>query len=118
MTMSAERGSIAEVGSPVLLRSDGDDRQRPWRWTSVTIATCAALLLLGNAHAIGEWFDELTPGPLSEPLRAPVGRWTAATRSAGLDAPRATLHRGWERLRALRFGSEQPGERGAAAGGG
>lgn len=117
MTTSAERRAIGDVGSPVLLTPDAADQDRPWRWTTLTIALCAALLLLVNAHAIGEWFDALTPGPLTEPLRRPVERWTSATAAAGLDAPRAALHRRWERLRDLRFGTEQPGQRGAAAGG-
>ena len=59
----------------------------------------------------GRWFDELTPGPATEPLRVPVERWSAAT--ARLDAPRASMRAVWERLKAARFGAEQPGQQGA-----
>jgi hypothetical protein len=114
VTTSAEEGAIAEVGSPVLLPPDPADTHAPWRWTTGVIAAATLLLGVLNAHAIGEWFDELTPGPVSEPLRAPVGYWTGATAARGLDAPRAALRRGWEGVRAARFGKEQPGEQGAA----
>lgn len=97
----------------MLVTPDPIDGRRPWRWTTGVIATATAVLLLFNAHSAGEWFDELTPGPATEPLRAPVTRLTGTT--ARLDGPRARLHAAWERVRGLRFGSEQPGERGAAA---
>lgn len=116
MTKSADQGSIADVGSPVLVTPDAVDAARPWRWTTGVIATATALLLLFNAHAAGEWFDELTPGPTTEPLRAPITGWTAGTARVGLDAPRARLHAAWGRVKELRFGSEQPGERGSAVG--
>ena len=115
MTISADGGSIADVGSPVLITPDPVDAARPWRWTSTVIAVATALLFVLNAHAIGDWFDELTPGTTTEPLRAPIGDWTERTERAGLDTPRARLHAVWERVRAARFGNEQPGERGAAA---
>lgn len=116
MTKSADQGSIADVGSPVLIAPDPVDAVRPWRWTTGVIATATALLLVLNGHSAGDWFDELTPGAITEPLRAPIGGWTGTTARAGLDAPRARLHALWGRARALRFGSEQPGERGAAEG--
>lgn len=114
MTKGADQGSIAEIGSPVLVTPDPVDARGPWRWMTGVIATATAVLLFFNAHAIGDWFDELTPGPSTEPLRAPITSWTG--RTARLDAPRAGLHATWERVRAARFGGEEPGERGAAAG--
>ena len=117
MTRSADQGSIAEVGSPVLITPAAIDAERPWRWTTTAILVAAALLLAFNAHSVGEWLDELTPGPTTEPLRAPITGWTGATQRRGLDGPRAALHAGWERVRAARFGDEQPGARGAAAAG-
>ena len=115
MTTSADGGSIADVGSPVLIAPDPVDAARPWRWTSTVIAVATAVLFVFNAHAIGDWFDELTPSAKTEPLRAPIAGWTERTARAGLDTPRGRLHGAWERVRAARFGNEQPGERGAAA---
>ncbi len=116
MTKSAEQGSIAEVGSPVLIAPAPVDAVQPWRWMTGVIATATAVLLLGNAPTGDEWLGELAPNRLTQTLRGPVGAWAATTRKAALDRPHATLHDGWKRVRGLRFGSEQPGEKGAAAG--
>ncbi len=114
MTIGADRGEIAEVGAPTLLPRDPVDTRRAGRWTGVTIAIAAACLALFNAQGLGGWVDEMTPGPLNAPLRAPVAAWVARTQA--LDNPRATLRRWWQRARAARFGTEQPGQQGAAAG--
>ena len=116
MTRSADQGSIADVGSPVLITPNAVDAVRPWRWTTGVIATATAVLLVLNAHSAGDWFEELTPGPMTEPLRGPVLGWAGRTEAAGLDAPRARLHALWGRVRKARFGGEEPGERGAAQG--
>lgn len=113
MTRSADQGSIADIGSPVLVTPDPVDDRAPLRWTTGVIAGATVLLAVLNAHAVGAWFDELTPGPASEPLRAPVGYWTGTTQAHGLDAPRALLRSGWEKVRGARFGREQPGQPGA-----
>ena len=114
MTVSRDQGVLADIGSPVLLPPDPLDAVRPWRWTTATIAMAAAVLLAFNAHAAQAWFDDLTPSAASERLRAPIAALTRAT--AALDGPRARLARLWDRTRAARFGQEQPGEQGAAAG--
>lgn len=114
MTTGAEQGEIAEVGSPVLVPADPIDTVRPWRWMTGVIATAALLLSVFNAHAIGSWFDELPPSPLTEPLRAPIASWVALTGKLGFDAPRAAVRRRWEAAQAARFGDEQPGEDGSA----
>ena len=57
----------------------------------------------------------LTPGPATEWLSRPITGWARTAEAAGLDVPRATLAARWKRVRALRFGDEQPGEQGAAA---
>lgn len=115
MTTSADQGALAEVGSPVLIARDAVDARAPWRWQTAAIATATALLLMFNAHAVLGWVDELTPGPATEWLRRPITGWADATAAAGLDAPRAGMHARWAKVRALRFGDEQPGEQGAAA---
>lgn len=115
MTLSAEHGSMAEVGSPVDLPPDPIDRRQALGWASGVVATASLLLLVLNAHAIGAWFDELTPTPLTARLQGPVAWLTGTTARAGLDGPRAALHGRWEKVRAARFGAEQPGE---SAGGG
>lgn len=114
MTTGADQGSIAEVGAPTVLPPDPVDARRPGWWTSVTIAVAALSLALCNAQAIGGWVDEMTPGPLNTPLRAPVAAWVA--RVQRLDTPRARVRGWWQRARAARFGTEQPSEQGASAG--
>ena len=114
MTTSADQGSLADVGSPVLLQTDPVDTVRPWRWMTVTIATATAVLLFANAHAMSEWFDERTPNALTDAFRPTVTGWTERTAGAGLDRPRARLHGMWRKVRAARFGKEEPGQRGAA----
>lgn len=116
MTRSAEQGSIAEVGSPVLVAPAPADAARPWRWMTGVIVTATAVLLLGNAPTGDDWLGELAPNRVTQSLRGPVAAWTGTTRAARLDRPHAALHAGWKRVRGLRFGSEQPGEKGAAAG--
>lgn len=103
------------LDTPVTVAPAPVDSVRPWRWTTGTIAAAALFLAVFNAHAIGGWFDELTPGPLTAPLGRPVAGWTAAT--AGLDRPRRWLRAQWLAAQARRFGHEQPGQQGAAAGG-
>ncbi len=114
MTTGADQGSIAEVGAPTLLTPDPVDTRRAGRWTGVTITVAALSLALCNAQAIGGWVDEITPGPLNMPLRAPVAAWVV--RVERLDTPRARVRVWWQRARAARFGAEQPGEQGATAG--
>ena len=113
MTTGAEHGEIAEVGTPVAVDPDPVDTVRPWRWTTVAIATAALFLALTNAHAIQGWFDERPPGSITEPLRGPIRAWSTLTAGLGLDAPRAALRKQWQAAEAVRFGREQPGEAGA-----
>ena len=114
MTTGRERGEIAEVGAPTLLPPAPIDARAPGWWTSVTVIVAAACLALFNAQAVGGWLDEMAPGPLDAPLRSPVAAWVARTHP--LDAPRAGVRGWWQRARAARFGKEQPGQQGAAAG--
>jgi len=113
MTTGAEHGEIAEVGTPVAVDPDPVDTVRPWRWTSVAIATAALFLALTNAHAIQGWFDERPPGSITEPLRGPIRAWSTLTAGLGLDAPRAALRKRWQAAETVRFDSERPGEAGA-----
>ena len=111
MTTSAEHGSMAEVGSPVDIPPDAIDRENARDWTSIAIAVAALFLLVFNAHAIGGWFDELTPSPVTEKIGPPVDAIVAATQP--LDGPRAGLAATWDEAKAARFGNEQSGEEGA-----
>lgn len=112
MTVGAEQGEIAAVGSPVLVPHAAIDERHPRRWTSATIVVAAALLALFNAPAIGAWFDDLPPRGATEPLRAPIARWATMTAGRSLDAPRAWLRARWKAAQAARFDNERPGERG------
>lgn len=110
MTIGAEQGEIAEVGSPVHVVPDPVDTTSPWRWTSVSLATTAAFLALFNGNAVRGWFDELSPNAATELLRTPIASWSHAT--APLDTPRRVMRHGWQAAQAARFGSERPGEQG------
>ena len=116
MTTSADQGAIAEVGSPVLIAPDPVDVVQAWRWQTGAIALATAVLVVFNAHSLGDWATELAPNRLTQLLRGPASGWAARAQASGLDAPRARLHATWGSVRAARFGSEQPGEQGAAAG--
>ena len=117
MTMSADQGAIAEVGSPVLIPPAAVDGEHPWRWMTTAIAVATAVLLVVNARTVDDWAVELAPNRLTVLLRVPTSGWAGMAERTGLDAPRAHLHATWTRVRAARFGKEQPGEQGAAAGG-
>ena len=107
---------LHRLDSPIVIRPAPVDAVRPWRWTTATITIAALVLAAINAPAIAGWFDELTPGPISEPLRAPIAGWTAGAARLRLDQPRVWLRQRWSAAQDLRFGSEQPGQKGAAAG--
>ena len=104
------------LDSSVVIRPAPVDTHHPWRWTTGAIAVAALILAALNAPAVGSWFDELAPGRLSEPLRAPVAGWTGAAEDLRLNDPRAWLRARWTAAQDLRFGNEQPGQKGAAAG--
>lgn len=113
MTVGAEQGEIAEVGSPVLIAADPIDAQRPWRWTTTVIVVATAFLAVCNAGTAVAWLDELTPRPAVERLRGPMEGWSRATTALGLATGRAHLRDWWRRAREARFGNEQAGEPGA-----
>lgn len=113
MTIGAEKGEIAEIGSPVLLAPAAIDHRHPWRWTSIALALAAALLALGDAEGAVGWVDELPPGPVAEALRGPVQAWSDGTARWGLDRPARWLRGEWKQAQRARFGNENPGEAGA-----
>lgn len=113
MTVGAERGEIAEVGSPVLIAADRIDARQPWRWTTTAIVTATAFLAVFNAGTAVAWLDELTPSQAVERLREPVDGWSRTTAAVGFATGRAHLRDWWQWARAARFGNEQPGEPGA-----
>lgn len=113
MTTGAEQGEIAEVGSPVVIPADpAIDTRHPWRWTTTIIFVATIVLAVGNADALTAWLDERPPTPVVDRLRPPIDGWQRAMAQRGLDRPHASLHHWWEAARALRFGSEHPGEPG------
>ncbi|SFP60519.1 hypothetical protein [Sphingomonas rubra] len=113
MTVGAERGEIAEVGSPVVVPPDeAVDARRPLGWTTGVILVATLFLAIFNAGSATEWLDEQTPTATIERLRAPVEGWSRATAALHADAARTHLRRWWQALRAARFGDERPGEPG------
>lgn len=65
------------------------------------------LLALGNAHALAAWADGLEPGARSARIGAAAHGLADATAAAGLDAPRAALHDGWDQVKAARWPGQQ-----------
>lgn len=114
MTTGAEKGEIAEVGSPVAVPIepvvDGD---HAWRWTTISMITATGLLAVLNAAALTDWLDERAPTATIERLRQPVEAWRHAVSMTHLEGVHAHVHRCWDNIRAARFGNEQPGEPGA-----
>lgn len=115
MTIGAERGEIAEIGSPVVLPPVAIDRRRPWTWTTTSLVVAAVLLALSEGPAMADWVDDLPPGPVAAALQPPVHAWATLTTRAHLDAPAAWLRQRWKAAQGARFGTEEPGEAGAAA---
>ncbi len=114
MTVGAEQGEIAEIGSPVVLPPAPVDRRRPWIWTTSGILVAAVLLALVEGRAMADWADDLPPSPVAAALQPPVHGWAEITARAQLDAPAAWLRQRWLAARKARFGAEAPGEAGAA----
>lgn len=114
MTVGAEQGEIAEIGSPVALPPAPIDRRRPWRWTTTSLAVATLLLALGDGPAMTGWANDLPPGPVAAALREPLAAWADGTARWHLDAPGTWLRQQWLQARKARFGSETPGEAGAA----
>ncbi|WP_010544089.1 hypothetical protein [Sphingomonas elodea] len=115
MTLGAERGEIAEIGSPVVLPPAAVDRRRPWRWTTTSIVVAALLLALVQGPAMADWADDLPPGPVAAALQPHAHAWADLTTRAHLDAPAAWLRQHWKAAQGARFGAEEPGEAGATA---
>lgn len=113
MTVGAEQGEIAEVGSPVDMPGEpaGDDAAT-LRWTSVVIATAAAFLAMAGAPSLTAWLDARPPNPLLDPIRPAVGVWDRAMTGLHMDIVRSKVRKGRDTVRALRFAHEQPGEAG------
>lgn len=114
MTVGAEQGEIAEIGSPVALPPAPVDRRRPWGWTTTSIVLAAVLLALAEGGAMADWADDLPPGPVAAALQPPVHRWADLTAREHLNGPAAWLRQRWKAAQKARFGSEEPGEAGAA----
>lgn len=114
MTIGAERGEIAEIGSPVNLVPAQVDRRAPWRWTTASMVVAALLLALGNGTGLSEWADDLPPGPVAAALQEPLHAWAAFTVRWHQDRPARWLRSQWMQARKARFGNEQPDAAGAA----
>ncbi|GAA0310601.1 hypothetical protein GCM10009087_20800 [Sphingomonas oligophenolica] len=73
------------------------------RWTLMVLGVATASLALTNAVSIESWGADLPPSPGVARVVDDAGRWRATTDSAGLSAPRETLHRAWKRLEEARW---------------
>lgn len=95
------------MDSPVDLPGTEPIGGRSLGWTSLVIAVAALLLLATNAVSIGDWIDDMPPGPAQAELAAVADRWRATTDRIGLGAPRAWLHDRWRRAEAARFAGQR-----------
>ena len=98
----------SELLSPVDLPPA--DESHPLRWTSIVIATAAALLGLFNATALVGWAHDLPPGPRSQRIVEAVEGWYDFTDRAGLTLPGKAVRETYDAIKAARFGDEKPSE--------
>lgn len=98
-----------ELASPVDISDAPIDRGDSLRWTGVTIATAALVLLFANAGTLLAWIDEKPPTVLQVRASEMASGWSAAMDATGITAPRRKLHEKWKAMQAARFGEEAPG---------
>lgn len=72
-------------------------------WTSIVVATTAALLALTNAGAISGWAASFDPKPGMLALVHAADGWDEATARLGLAAPHARMHKAWKRMEQARW---------------
>lgn len=89
---------------------------RERRWTSRTILTATAFLLVFNAVSPLNWSRQEPPGWIPDTVRQLSEVWTAQLAVFGVDQPRQGLREAWEAARAARFlgQNEADGSTGAA----
>ncbi len=96
--------------SPVDLPGRHHGKNRPLRWTTVTIAVTTLFLLATNAVALRGWVDELRPSPMQARASLLAAHWQMFTDDLGLGAPRAWLNARWKKAQAARYGAARPNE--------
>jgi hypothetical protein len=69
---------------------------RARRWTSRSLLTATALLLLFNAHALQSWASTLAPSWTTLTVRQLTDVWAGRMAAAGLDQPRSDMRAAWE----------------------
>jgi len=99
-----------ELLSPVDLPGEPIEGRHPLRWTAVTLAVAALVLLFANAATLSAWVDEKPVSETQQQLSVAAGSWAGVMDSIGVTAPRAKLHALWKTLQAARFGDEAPGD--------
>ena len=100
--------SHTEFASPVDLppEAEGSPARRGLGWTTMVIATAAALLALFNATALQGWAQDLPPGPMSQRIVAAAEGWYRLTDRIGLTAPGKTIRAAYDRVKAARFAGQ------------
>lgn len=98
-----------ELASPVDISDMPIDRGDSLRWTSVTIAVAAIVLLFANAGTLSAWVDEKPTTTLQVKASETAAGWSATMDTIGITAPRRKLHEMWKKMQAARFGEEAPG---------
>lgn len=76
---------------------------RERRWTSRTILTATAFLLVFNAVSPLNWARQQPPGWIPDTVRQLSEVWTAQLAVFAVDQPRQGLREVWEAARAARF---------------
>jgi len=80
------------------------------RWTIGVIGPSALALALLNAAAIADWTNGLPVAPSTAKVMTAAEAWNAGTGELGLDAPRAGLHRAWQRAQAMQWPTAREAE--------
>ena len=88
---------------------------RDRRWTSRTILTATAFLLVFNAVSPLNWARQQPPGWIPDTVRQLSEVWTAQLSVFAVDQPRQGLREVWEAARAARFVGQDEADGSTAA---
>ncbi|MFN3932944.1 MAG: hypothetical protein ACK4JY_14505 [Brevundimonas sp.] len=89
---------------------------RDRRWTSRTVMTAAAFLLVFNAVSPLNWARQQPPGWIPETVRQLSEVWAAQLSVFAVDQPRRGLREVWDAARRARFIGQPPADEAPPAG--
>ena len=92
-----------EPGHAFVAEDDEGVAARDRRWTSRTVMTATAFLLVFNAVSPLNWARQQPPGWVPEAVRQLSEVWVAQLSVFAVDQPRQGLREAWEAARQARF---------------